>query len=158
MKKKDLTGQKFGRLTALNQVQSRISRSGKKIIQWLCQCDCGNSKIVSTTDLQSGHVRSCGCLRSEKSKNVRLKAKKYFNNNFVENTSISQLQATFKNNTSGKKGVCWDKNKHIWKAYINFQRKRINLGSFDNIDDAIKAREDAEEQYFQPILDKYKKD
>ena len=31
---------------------------------WLCQCDCGNFIEVSSQDFQSGHTKSCGCLRS----------------------------------------------------------------------------------------------
>jgi hypothetical protein len=57
-KYKDLTGQKFTRLTVLR-------RTGKKRgtqIEWLCRCDCGNEKIAITRALTSKHTRSCGCL------------------------------------------------------------------------------------------------
>jgi hypothetical protein len=53
-----------------------------------------------------------------------------------------------KNNTSGKTGVCWDKIHNVWKAYITYKYKRINLGSFNNYEDAVKIREEAEEKYF----------
>ena len=32
---------------------------------WLCKCDCGNETIVQGGHLQTGHTRSCGCLRKE---------------------------------------------------------------------------------------------
>lgn len=34
---------------------------------WLCECECGNSKIVSGISLRRNHTRSCGCLIKEKS-------------------------------------------------------------------------------------------
>lgn len=52
------------------------------------------------------------------------------------------------NNTSGVTGVHFDKNEQKWKAQIGINYKRIYLGSFDNFDDAVKARKEAEEKYF----------
>lgn len=54
----DLTGQKFGRLTVLHLEEQK----GKNYI-WLCKCDCGNLTKVSSSNLRSGHTKSCGCLR-----------------------------------------------------------------------------------------------
>ena len=53
----DLTGKRFGRLTVAKYVGSS---------KWLCQCDCGNEKIVRTHSLNSGETKSCGCLDLEK--------------------------------------------------------------------------------------------
>ena len=58
---KDLTGQRFGRLTVLKQAE-RIHMKGPK---WLCQCDCGNITKVFGKDLRSGNTQSCGCLHKE---------------------------------------------------------------------------------------------
>ena len=44
-------------------------------------------------------------------------------------------------NTTGFKGVYWNKNKKKWAAKAVMNRKGINLGYFDNIDDAKQARE-----------------
>lgn len=57
----DITGQKFGRLTAI-----RYS-GGEK---WLCDCDCGNQSLVRGSHLRSGQTQSCGgkgrsCIRRE---------------------------------------------------------------------------------------------
>jgi len=48
------------------------------------------------------------------------------------------------NNTSGVTGVGWYK----WVAQIMVNRKHINLGYFNNIDDAIKIRKEEEIKYF----------
>lgn len=58
---KDLTGQRFGRLTVLMRAGSS-SNGGAK---WLCQCDCGKDCIQLSTHLLSGRVNSCGCARAE---------------------------------------------------------------------------------------------
>ena len=51
-------------------------------------------------------------------------------------------------NTSGHTGVSFDKKSGKYVSYIKINQKRIYLGSFIDINDAIKAREDAEEKYF----------
>lgn len=53
----DITGQKFGRLTILKQVENKNNR-----VYWKCHCDCGNIISVQSSDLRSGHTKSCGCL------------------------------------------------------------------------------------------------
>lgn len=60
MKIKDISGQKFGRLTAINC----MGRKGHDRI-WLCKCECGNTREVKQSNLTSGHTKSCGCLRVE---------------------------------------------------------------------------------------------
>ena len=55
----DLTGQRFGMLTAVRPTEER--RGGNVV--WECLCDCGKTIFVGTTQLKTGHSRSCGCLR-----------------------------------------------------------------------------------------------
>jgi hypothetical protein len=62
-----------------------------------------------------------------------------------ENVRKSELSL---NNTSGHVGVCWYKNTGQWMAKIQVDYKQITLGYFDNIEDAVKAREKAEITYF----------
>lgn len=57
-----------------------------------------------------------------------------------------------KNNKSGKKGVYFDKNTNKWEAVIFIEKKRVILGKFSNIEDAIKVREEAEKKYYLNIL------
>lgn len=60
--KHDLAGQKFGRLTVIQQAENSANRRGAR---WLCKCDCGNEVIVRAYSLRSGETKSCGCLNSE---------------------------------------------------------------------------------------------
>jgi hypothetical protein len=61
MGKLNLIGQKFGRLLVLEEVEPINGKSA-----WLCQCDCGNTKIVKTSLLKDKNCHSCGCLNNEK--------------------------------------------------------------------------------------------
>lgn len=59
---KNLTDQKFNRLTAKYDTEKRVS--GKHVI-WFCKCDCGKELEVPSQHLVSGHTKSCGCLNIE---------------------------------------------------------------------------------------------
>lgn len=61
---KDLTGQTFKRLTVLEYV----GQTGYHESKWLCQCSCGNKVTTSGVRLRSGGVKSCGCLKLERTK------------------------------------------------------------------------------------------
>lgn len=52
------------------------------------------------------------------------------------------------NNTSGVTGVRWNKNRNKWESYIMVNKKYIYLGLFEKFENAVKARKDAEEEYF----------
>lgn len=53
---RDLTGQKFGKLTVVSLYESRGGH-----VYWNCLCDCGSGKIVRGSHLTSNHTASCGC-------------------------------------------------------------------------------------------------
>jgi len=57
--KKDLKGQSFSRLVVLEDV----GRTEDKTVIYDCVCSCGNHTIAKSTELRSGHIRSCGCLK-----------------------------------------------------------------------------------------------
>lgn len=63
---KDLTGKRFGKLTVIEKVDSKI----KGIARWKCKCDCGNIVEVNGKDLRyKNGTRSCGCLQKEAAQN-----------------------------------------------------------------------------------------
>ena len=57
---------KFGRLMVLEEVprEQRPSPTGR---YYLCQCECGNQKVVYGHNLKTGNTKSCGCLSRETS-------------------------------------------------------------------------------------------
>lgn len=64
-KRRDITGQKFGRLTALEYVGRKQCGSKKPYHLWNFRCDCGNTVIRRIAHVLKGDTRSCGCLRRE---------------------------------------------------------------------------------------------
>lgn len=67
----DITGQQFGRLTALRPTSERKSRE----VVWECLCECGEAARVITNKLTSGWTQSCGCLQREKAANTAIDLK-----------------------------------------------------------------------------------
>lgn len=65
-KKLNILGQRFGRLVVIAESDSIYYPKTKRYnTAWLCECDCGNTKIVLTTCLIRGKTKSCGCLLKE---------------------------------------------------------------------------------------------
>lgn len=58
--RKDLTGQRFGKLEVIKFVPDET-----KISKWLCKCDCENEKIIGINQIKFGTTKSCGCLKKE---------------------------------------------------------------------------------------------
>lgn len=52
------------------------------------------------------------------------------------------------NNTSGVSGVSWDSEKDLWRARIFLEGKGIHLGYYDNFENAVTVRLEAEKEYF----------
>lgn len=139
-------GDRFGRLTVVAETEERYHGT----IVWVCKCECGNENKVPSARLSRGHTRSCGCMLDEHLSSVREKL-------VVDGTNLGHIASKkiSKNNTSGHRGVTYNVATGKWRAYIGFKGKIITLGGFDRIEDAVKARLGAEEQYFKPTLEKY---
>ena len=57
----DITGDKFGRLTAIKPV----GRDNRRNVLWLCKCDCGGECVRAVSELRRRKNHSCGCLSKE---------------------------------------------------------------------------------------------
>lgn len=93
-------GMKFGKLTVRELVVNGNANQRK----YLCDCECGGTKITSEDNLRRGHCRSCGCLYKghggSKKKNIFM-------------GSDSKLYRTW----SGIKSRCFDQNSHNYHNY-----------------------------------------
>jgi len=123
----------------------------------------------------AGHVAKDGYIRIRIDKKIYLAHRLawlymygYFPENFIDhidrnpsNNRISNLREITnscnirntgqrKNNTSGIKGVYWNKRDNKWQAQIMINKRGINLGSFADFNDAVKARWEAEKLYKYP--------
>ena len=154
-KLQDISGERFGRLTAIYPTEKRDKSNGAVI--WICKCDCGNYKEAAYSVLISGGVKSCGCLGKENSvKNGKIAGDNVAKVHCVQNTNIKNLTSKIpKNNTSGIKGVTWCKDRNKWAAQIGFKGKNYHLGRYDKKEDAAKIRRIAEENLFTSFLDWY---
>ena len=138
----DLTGQKFGRLTALAPAQSIEGGN-----TWLCRCSCGRQLVVEEELLLNGRARGCGSRAAHPPHPT-----------YVDGTSPEMLVAAKvarKNNTSGVPGVDWMAQKRRWRAAICFKGKRYYLGSFREFEDAVAARKQAEAELHDSFLREY---
>lgn len=68
----DLTNQKFNKLTVLEYAYSKNRKR-----YWKCECECGNITYVTTNNLKSGHVKTCGCSRQEIKNNIDITNQKF---------------------------------------------------------------------------------
>lgn len=117
MRKINLIGQKFGRLTVIDQAEHYISPKGVKVIRWNCICDCGNKTIVSTNQLRRGGTISCGCYHKEQeSKNLILQPKDISGQRFGTLTAIEMVGSD-------------SKNRALWKCVCDCGAIVIKLGS-----------------------------
>lgn len=77
------------------------------------------------------------------------------NAGYVDGTQLAKIKDMTPSaaNTSGFRGVYFDRFKGLWEALIIFQRKRHRLGYFKNYDDAAAARKKAENIVFGEFLE-----
>lgn len=125
----NLIGKKFGMLEVIDEI---ITKDKNGHHHYLCKCDCGNVIEVLGVNLLYDQTKSCGCFRE-----VRALSKKIP-----------------KSNTSGVKGVYFDKRYQKWVAKITFQGV-THKSYFKEKEKAILQRKTYEEQYHNPIIKKY---
>ena len=145
---KDLSGMRFGRLTALYPTDTRK----RKDVIWHCQCDCGKEADVPSSWLISGNKTSCGCRKGEAL---------FYHNKYYDGTSIEQsmTERLMSNNTSGYTGVVWKRGG--WSAEIVYKGTRYYLGHYDKIEDAAEARRRAKDRVREDaegLLDEFNRD
>lgn len=193
----------------------------------MCKCSCESNKkvIVTSSDLRSNNVQSCGCLQLERLREASKKYNTYdlsgeygigytlkgeefwfdledydkiknycwsinnegyvtapfnkkrnvsmhrlvmnypkglevdheFHDNFdcrkeflrIVTPSQNQMnRRTHKNNTSGVKGVSWHKATEKWRVFISINKKCTELGYFDDFEEAVRVRKEAELKYY----------
>lgn len=144
----DITGRKFNLLTALYPTNKR-DRKGS--IMWHCRCDCGNELDVSYNALAYSQMKSCGCRKKEHDE----KLGSFLTH--VAGTSLDMIKSKKvpTNNTTGHKGIYFIKGKYV--AKIVFQKKQYYLGTYENLDEAVAIRKEAETILFDGFATYYKK-
>jgi hypothetical protein len=70
---RDITGMRFGHLTAMEYGGRKVFPSGVTHNLWISKCDCGNTVTLAYGSLTSGHTTSCGCTAKQKIAEARTK-------------------------------------------------------------------------------------
>ena len=145
---RDITGQRFGRLTALYPT-GESNRFGSRM--WHCRCDCGTEIDLAYNELAYTPRQSCGCQKREHARSLQESITR------VGGTSLNYLrsQKLPVHTSTGVKGVYFIRGKYA--ARITFQKKTYHCGSFDTLEEAAQARKDAEELIVQGTLRHYEK-
>lgn len=97
----DLTGIRFGRLTAIKIDKKRKTKSGGTF--WICRCDCGNIKSIYTGHLRNGKTSSCRCLNADRLKEC--------------NTTHGLRHSSEYNTWSSMKARCYNPNNPQYKDW-----------------------------------------
>lgn len=113
---RDLSGQKFGLLTAMYPTERRDHRGS---VYWHCVCE---------------------CLKDKNQKQIAQRR------HLVDGTCVEVLEKRKKrrDNASGFRGVFYLKNSNRYRVDIGFKGKRYYVGLFEDYDEAVQARLEAE--------------
>ena len=150
LRKEDITGETFDRLTARRPTDERDDNGS---IVWEFDCECGNTTKMSVYRFHTRRVHSCGCWYKESRKDCTS-----YRKDIIGGTSISTIVASKirpARAASGHTGIYLDKRSGKWVANINFRKKRYYLGRFDDINKAVHARKLGEQRLHDPVIMEY---
>ena len=123
----DIKGKKYNRWTVLS-----LDRIENKRAYWLCECECGTQRVISSSSLRCGNSKSCGCLHKENVKrtiNGLSKTKLYRNYSNIKQRCYNPKFSLYKN--YGGRGIVmcdeWLNN------FMSFYNWAINNGYKDNL-------------------------
>ncbi len=145
IRRRDISGQKFGELTAISPTDKRNGRT----VVWRFHCSCGRVIERSLISIDRGTKRgdhiTCG---GPAHRPVSLQD--------GTNLSLIGRGTQYSTNKSGVRGVCRDKHGK-WCAYIYFQGHQHALGRYEKLEDAALARKKAEDELYKPMLEAHRK-
>jgi len=144
--KLNLIDKQFTRLKVIEEV-GRDPHGG---VLWRCQCKCGNMITVAAVRLQSGNVKSCGCLKRDAAK-----AKQHMATDAVirDGMNLNVLSSVTRSNT-GVRGVSYNLNHKNYEAKLVLRGKTVFRGVYHTLQEAVEARKEAEKTFLQPLKDK----
>ena len=148
----DLTGKVFGELTVLNYDKEKSRQSGTSY--WLCKCSCGKTTSVAKKHLINGDIKSCGHTRHQNGLDHtdNFDGMRYRQNKYNTNIEVIKNQKMQPNNTSGVKGVHFNKTRGRWVAGVSVGGKEIRR-DFKTKEEAIAYRQELVKKYYLPKIE-----
>lgn len=127
----DITGQKFGRLVVIREVDNSQYKSNSAM--WECKCDCGNVIVTQGSALRNGHTKSCGCFRLDMaSDNAIIHGGSY--TRLYQTWSDMKTRCNNPNNKSyknyGGRGISYAKE---WEDFEVFREYSLSIGYNDSL-------------------------
>lgn len=108
----DIKGQRFGKLVVLEKMETIKSRA-----MWLCECDCGNTKVCVGKELRNGKNTTCGCGPIERFRNYNkdhpVERRRMADEHKTHGMSGTRLYKVW----TGMKARCHNKNHSAYKNY-----------------------------------------
>lgn len=147
--KRDLSGEHFGMLEVIRLSDKRGSRGKRTVPLWECRCECGGITYKPTDKLTNSEMSMCNdCSGKYAATKMRQSS------GYVGGTQLSRIvsERVAVTNTSGCRGVYLDKKSGKWRARLKFKGQIMNFGSYSLYEDAVKARKQAEDEYFGTYL------
>lgn len=80
----NLINQRFSKLTVLERVENNKNYR----TQWLCKCDCGNTKVILGASLTQGKTKSCGCYSAQYVRDAQSAQAKTRNGLYIESDDV----------------------------------------------------------------------
>lgn len=147
---KNLEGQKIGKLTVIGRSDKYGSRGKRKTQLWECKCECGAITYKATDTLTNPDISMCqDCANKYAASKARANA------GFKDGTQLTKIvdMTPTAANTSGVRGVYYEKKINKWRARLRFKGKTMSFGTFTHFEDAVFARKEAEKIYFGEFLE-----
>ena len=149
LRSQDLTGQRFGLLTVLRRSDKTAPRGKRRALLWECRCDCGAITYKATDILTNDAQNSCAQCAARHASKVARESSGYVDGTQISRIKDMKLTAA---NSSGARGVYYEKKSNKWRARLRFKGKIMDFGSYERFEDAVAARKAAEEEYFGTFL------
>ena len=119
------------KLTVLRRVDDYVSPKGYHVVQWECQCECGNVFVSSGKSIRNGHSKSCGCIQietaSQLDENIRIRN----DDNFITHkkcyccNELKDITEFYHNKCmpDGYTNICKECSRHaIGRRYKNYKQ------------------------------------
>lgn len=134
----DITGKKYGKLTAVSRDNEFSAQHKHKHSFWKCKCECGNEITVYLGHLQTGHTTSCGCDKSSRGEkeisailqenNINfIHDKEYFKDLILPSGGIGRYDyIIFNNDNSIKCIIEFDGEQHYRDGWNDLEKTILN--------------------------------